>query len=104
MKKVSLAIALALVLVLSTIGVASAITNGQPDGNNHPYVGLVVLIDEDGVPLWRCSGSLISSSRFLLAGHCTAPDGPDIPAEAAIWFGAGPVTTDPDFLAGDGTC
>ena len=42
MKKVTLAMALALVLLLSTIGSASAITNGVPDNSRHPYVGLVV--------------------------------------------------------------
>ena len=101
-----------LMLVLGLLAMivvpAAAITNGQPDGTNHPYVGLVVLIDADGLPLWRCSGSLISESLFLLAGHCTAPDGPDVPARAAIWFGAGPILTDPDFLNGvtnpDGKC
>jgi len=50
MKKVTLAVVLALTLVLSTIGFASAITNGQPDGDNHPYVGLAVfdVLDENG--------------------------------------------------------
>jgi hypothetical protein len=85
MKKVSLAIALALVLVLSTIGVASAITNGQPDGDNHPYVGLVVfdVINEDGdqVPSHRCSASLLSPTVVLTAGHCT-----DGTVAARIWF------------------
>jgi len=85
MKKVSLAIALALVLVLSTIGVASAITNGQPDGDNHPYVGLVVfdVIDENGdqVPSHRCSASLLTDTVVLTAGHCT-----DGTVAARIWF------------------
>jgi len=85
MKKVSLAIALALVLVLSTIGVASAITNGQPDGDNHPYVGLVVfdVIDENGdqVPSHRCSASLLTPTVVLTAGHCT-----DGTVAARIWF------------------
>jgi hypothetical protein len=46
--------------LLSGATAALAITNGQPDGDNHPYVGLMVALDEDGVPLWRCSGSLLS--------------------------------------------
>jgi hypothetical protein len=85
MKKVSLAIALALVLVLSTIGIAGAITNGQPDGDNHPYVGLVVfdVLDEEGnqVPSHRCSASLLSPTVVLTAGHCT-----DGTVAARIWF------------------
>jgi hypothetical protein len=41
MKRISVAFVLALVMVLGLVGVASAISNGQPDGNGHPYVGLV---------------------------------------------------------------
>ena len=52
-------------------GPASAITNGELDGNAHPYVGLMVAQDADGNPLWRCTGTLLSSTVFLTAGHCT---------------------------------
>lgn len=84
-------------LVVGVMPVA-AITNGTPDGTAHPYVGLVVLIDKDDNPLWRCSGALISDKLFLTAGHCTAPDGGDVPTRAAIWFSPGPVALDPKFL------
>ena len=47
-------------LLLGGANSALGITNGQPDGENHPYVGLMVALDKDGVPLWRCSGSLLS--------------------------------------------
>lgn len=85
MKKVTLAIGLALVLVLSTISMAGAITNGQPDGTNHPYVGLVVfdVLDGNGnqVPSHRCSASLLTPTVVLTAGHCT-----DGTVAARIWF------------------
>jgi len=61
----------------------SAITNGGPDGEDHPYVGLAVFDDEYGNPMWRCSGTLISPTLFLTAGHCT-----DGAAAATIWFDA----------------
>jgi len=80
MKKIVFALTLAFALVLSLAGGASAITNGQPDGDAHPYVGLLVFdaefCDENGencevFPAWSCSGSLISSTVILTAGHCT---------------------------------
>lgn len=58
------------------------ITNGGPDGNDHPFVGLMVAKDADGTPLWRCSGTLISERLFLTAGHCTEAPA----ASATIWF------------------
>ena len=52
-------------------GPATAITDGDLDGNGHPYVGLMVAQDANGRPLWRCSGTLLSSRLFVTAGHCT---------------------------------
>lgn len=56
---------------------------GELDGEGHPYVGLMVAQDGDGNPLWRCSGTLISPTVFLTAGHCTY--GAD---HVEIWFDA----------------
>jgi hypothetical protein len=62
---------------------AHAITaGGELDGNGHPYVGLMVAQDAEGNPLWRCSGTLISSTLFLTAGHCTEAPA----AHVEIWF------------------
>jgi hypothetical protein len=63
---------------------ALAITDGDLDGNGHPYVGLMVAQDAKGVPLWRCSGTLLSPTIFLTAGHCTEAPA----AQVAIWFDA----------------
>ena len=78
-------IALVAVLAAAVVALpASAITDGSPDGDAHPYVGLMVAQDGDGNPLWRCSGTLISPTLFLTAGHCT-----EAPAKhAEIWFDA----------------
>ena len=79
-----------LVLLAITVVPALAITNGTPDGNNHPYVGLVVfdVLDEDGnqVPSHRCSASLLSPTLLLTAGHCT-----DGTVAARVWFDTGPI-------------
>ena len=48
-----------------------AITGNWEVDNEHPFVGLVVFYDADGEFIWRCSGSLISPTKFLTAGHCT---------------------------------
>ena len=74
--------ALAAILAALVVLPAYAIRYGEPDNNEHPYVGLAVFNDADTKPMWRCSGTLISPTVFLTAGHCTEP-----PAESAtIWF------------------
>jgi len=79
-KKHLLVAAVVLALALGSAGIAYAITNGQPDGDNHPYVGLLVFDDEEG-PAWRCSGALIAPDVVLTAGHCT-----DGAVAARVWF------------------
>jgi secreted trypsin-like serine protease len=66
--------ALALTLMLSSITSATAVTNGTLDGDGHPAV-LLLLMEVDGQPAFRCSGTLIAPTYFLTAGHCAgAPD------------------------------
>jgi hypothetical protein len=60
-----------LIGVLGMVGSAAAVTSGELDGNRHPYVGLMVAQTAAGQPLWRCSGTLLSPTLFLPAGHCT---------------------------------
>ena len=84
MKRLVGAVALSATLLLSTAGVSVAVTDGELDGDGHPYVGLMVAQDADGNPLWRCSGTLISATLFLTAGHCTEAPA----AHVEIWFDA----------------
>lgn len=63
---------------------SAAITNGGPDEGDHPYVGLAVFDDAAGNPMWRCSGTLLSPTLFLTAGHCTEPSTGVV--RATIWF------------------
>ena len=72
----------AAVALLMVVAPASAITKGGVVDSNdqYPYVGLMVAY-VDGVPSWRCTGTLVSPKLFITAGHCTS--GAD---EVEIWF------------------
>jgi V8-like Glu-specific endopeptidase len=67
---------LVLILLFSSTMPASAVTDGELDGNGHPYV-VLLLMDVDGAPAFRCSATLLSPTVVLTAGHCTSnyPDG-----------------------------
>lgn len=75
-------LAIVSLLVVFSAAPALAVTDGELDGDRHPAVGLMVAQDEEGLPLWRCSGTLVSSRVFLTAGHCTEPPA----VRAQIWF------------------
>lgn len=86
-----------------------AITNNWVEDNEHPFVGLAVFYDASGEFIWRCSGSLISPTKFLTAGHCA--DTAEGAASARVYFqqdaganydpalGHDPVTLYPDDCA-----
>jgi len=67
-------IATALLLLVSFATPASAVNNGQPDGNKHPYVGLVLTPAADG-GFWLCSGAALSPTKVLTAAHCIGDKG-----------------------------
>jgi len=49
---------------------AFGITGNWIEDADHPYVGLIALYKADGTFLQRCSGFLISPTKFVTAGHC----------------------------------
>lgn len=59
---------------LVTITSVMAVTNGHPDGNGHPYVGVAIqFIPNMPGAIFACSGSALSDTRFLTAAHCFDP-------------------------------
>jgi hypothetical protein len=77
---------LALVAGLLTIGTspAGAITGNYQDDSIHTYVALIAFYDANDEFTHRCSGSLITPSVFLTAGHCT--DASTGATHARLWF------------------
>jgi hypothetical protein len=56
-------------VLLATALPASAITGGEPDGEGHPNVGLILFYD--GTGRYRCSATLIAPTVLITAAHCT---------------------------------
>jgi hypothetical protein len=105
--------------VLSTIAILAiavspvyAITGNFVQDFEHPFVGLAVFYDANGDFLWRCSGSLLSPTVFLTAGHCADTVGGAVTARIYFQQDAGvnydpateidPVSGYPEYCA-DGT-
>lgn len=57
-----------------TAAPAGAITHGTLDGDGHPAV-VLILMEENYEPAYRCSGTLIAPTVVLTAGHCTGAPG-----------------------------
>jgi len=55
-------------------GRPSFITNGTVDGSAHPAVVLLVM-DVNGTPAFRCSATLLAPKVVLTAGHCAGEPG-----------------------------
>lgn len=53
---------------------AMAVTDGELDGDGHPAV-VLVLMEVNGQPAYRCSGTLIAPTYVLTAGHCAGAPG-----------------------------
>lgn len=73
-----------------------AVTHGVLDGSDHPAV-VLLLMEEDGAPAYRCSATLLSPTVVLTAGHCTG-EGGDSPGGE---FSGMRVFTESDVQNGD---
>jgi secreted trypsin-like serine protease len=83
-RRLILLVALLTALVVGPAGSAQAILNGEPDGDAHPYVGMVTDYE------YVCSGTFISPTVFITAAHCFEEPGQEV-------F----ITVDPDGFAED---
>jgi hypothetical protein len=71
MRKLVVLLALLVSMLATSALPAGAITGDYQKDFEHPFVGLVRFYDEDGQYMGRCSGSLLTPTVFLTAGHCT---------------------------------
>ena len=81
-------------LLVATAGIASAITDGELDGEGHPHV-VLLLMDVGGEPKYRCSATMLSPTVVLTAGHCTSNYPGDVYTGMRIY-------TESDVDGGDG--
>ena len=68
-RKVVILVSVFLLLAVS-VAPALAVTDGELDGERHPHV-VLLLMEVGGAPAFRCSGTLLSATVLLTAGHCT---------------------------------
>jgi secreted trypsin-like serine protease len=76
-------------LLVALVAPLNAITGDWVKDFEHPFVGLAVFYDKDGEFLWRCSGTLLSPTVFLTAGHCADTAGGAVSARVYFQQDAG---------------
>ena len=73
-KKMLFALFSVIVILAVAVSPVGAVTDGELDGDGHPYV-VLLLMEVNGQPAFRCSGTLLSATVLLTAGHCAGAPG-----------------------------
>ncbi len=89
-RRAAILLATVTAMFFASTGSASAILHGQPDGNAHPYVGMVTDFN------FVCSGAAISSTVFITAAHCFDTPG----QEVSVTFDPAGFADDSVFVTG----
>ena len=110
--RILIILAAVLAALTATAAPAQAITNGEPDNGEHPYVGQLLFYVPDAIDprftdpggWFTCSGTLLDARTVVTAGHCTFAVGDDGASTTAgggdgsggtdVWFDASEA---PDF-------
>jgi hypothetical protein len=77
MKKLALSLVAAVMVVFTVGSPGAAITYGEPDDGEHPYVGFAIYFLPEEPGWFSCSGTLLDENTFLTAGHCAYGIGTD---------------------------
>jgi hypothetical protein len=88
--------ALTVAASLAAVAPVLTVTNGQPDGNRHPFVGTVIQFIPDTDLISICSGAALSPTKFLTAAHCADPSLPVF----VTYKAAPPYSLATDFTSG----
>ena len=86
MRRLKFGLLAGMLAAIVAAGPAAAITNTYTKDFDHPYVGLIVFYDAAGEFSHRCSGSLLSPTVFLTAGHCTDDGAGGVMPSGRIYF------------------
>lgn len=71
MKRLKWAVLVLVVIIALAFALpVAAVTDGELDGDGHPQV-VLLLMEVDGAPAFRCSATMLSPTVVLTAGHCT---------------------------------
>jgi len=99
----------ALAILAIVVSPVMAITGDFVKDNEHPFVGLVTFFDANHEFIWRCTGTLLSPTVLLTAGHCADTVGGAVYArvyfqqDAGVHYDAAlgydPVTGYPEYCA-----